>query len=268
MFVPVNCAAITDTLLESELFGHAKGSFTGAVAARKGLFEEADGGTFFFDEIAETSLAFQAKLLRAIQESEIRRVGENKPVPVNVRIIAATNQDLLTSISEKRFRQDLYYRLNVARFQLPALRDRREDLPDLLMFFLEKYNKKMGTKARLDEGVLEALQTYDFPGNIRELEHMIEQAVALVQNGVVTRDDVLPERRPDELANGRTGRTLADVVDTAERQAIEIALRDCDGSREKAAEVLGISATTLWRKMTRLGIVYDNRDHAHSHARS
>jgi two-component system, NtrC family, response regulator HydG len=266
MFVPVNCAAITDTLLESELFGHAKGSFTGAVAARKGLFEEADGGTFFFDEIAETSLAFQAKLLRAIQESEIRRVGENKPVPVNVRIIAATNQDLLTAISEKRFRQDLYYRLNVARFQLPALRDRREDLPDLLLFFLEKYNKKMGTKARLDEGVLEALQSYDFPGNIRELEHMIEQAVALVQSGVVTRDDVLPERRPEEIANGRTGRTLADVVDTAERTAIEAALRDCDGSREKAADVLGISATTLWRKMTRLGIVYDS--HGTSHGRN
>ena len=259
MFVPVNCAAITDTLLESELFGHAKGSFTGAIAARKGLFEEAEGGTFFFDEIAETSPAFQAKLLRVIQESEIRRVGENKPIQVDVRIIAATNQDLLTAIAEKRFRQDLYYRLNVARFQLHALRERREDLPDLLTYFMEKYNKKMGTKARLDEGVLEALNTYDFPGNIRELEHMIEQAVALVQNGIVTRDDVLPERRPDDPAASRTGRILADVVDAAERGAIEGALRDCDGSREKAAEVLGISATTLWRKMTRLGIVYDSR---------
>jgi len=259
MFVPVNCAAITDTLLESELFGHAKGSFTGAINARKGLFEEAEGGTFFFDEIAETSPAFQAKLLRVIQESEIRRVGENKPIQVDVRIIAATNQDLLTAIAEKRFRQDLYYRLNVARFQLPALRDRREDLPDLLSFFMEKYNKKMQTKARLDEGVLEALSTYDFPGNIRELEHMIEQAVALVQNGVVTRDDVLPERRPDDPNSVRTGRTLADVVDNAERQAIEGALRDEGGSREKAAELLGISATTLWRKMTRLGIVYDAR---------
>ena len=259
MFVPVNCAAIVDTLLESELFGHAKGSFTGAVNARKGLFEEADGGTFFFDEIAETSPAFQAKLLRVIQEGEIRRVGENKPIQVDVRIIAATNQDLLTAIAEKRFRQDLYYRLNVARFQLHALRERREDLPDLLAFFMEKYNKKMGTRARLDEGVLEALSTYDFPGNIRELEHMIEQAVALVQNGVVTRDDVLPERRPDEPGNVRNGRTLADVVDGAERQAIEGALRDEGGSREKAAELLGISATTLWRKMTRLRIVYDAR---------
>jgi two-component system, NtrC family, response regulator HydG len=259
MFVPVNCAAITDTLLESELFGHAKGAFTGAVAARKGLFEEADGGTFFFDEIGETSLAFQAKLLRAIQENEVRRVGENKAIQVDVRIIAATNQDLLTSIAEKRFRQDLYYRLNVARFQLPALRDRREDLPDLAAFFLEKYNRKMGTKARLDESVLESFNVYDFPGNIRELEHMIEQAVALVQNGVITRDDVLPAKRQDDTSGARSGRTLADVVDDAERQAIGTALRDCDGSRERAADLLAISPTTLWRKMTRLGIVYENR---------
>lgn len=260
MFVPVNCAAITDTLLESELFGHAKGSFTGAVSARKGLFEEADGGTFFFDEIAETSLAFQAKLLRAIQENEVRRVGENKPIQVNVRIIAATNQDLLTAIAEKRFRQDLYYRLNVARFQLPPLRERREDLGDLTSYFLDKYNKKMGTKARLDESVLEALYKYDFPGNIRELEHMIEQAVALVQNGVITKDDLLPAAKTQsEGGSARTGRTLADVVDGAERQAIEGALRESDGNREKAADLLGISATTLWRKMTRLGIAYESR---------
>src|SRR6185295_6424731 len=154
-------------------------------SARKGLFEEADGGTFFFDEISETPLSFQAKLLRAIQEGEIRRLGENKAIHVDVRIIAATNQDLLTAIAEKRFRQDLYYRLNVARFQLPPLRERREDLPDLLTYFIEKYNRKMGTKARLDETVFDALQQYDFPGNIRELEHMIEQAVALVQSGVI-----------------------------------------------------------------------------------
>ncbi|MCL2723915.1 MAG: sigma-54 dependent transcriptional regulator [Polyangiaceae bacterium] len=256
MFVPINCAAITDTLLESELFGHAKGAFTGAINARKGLFEEADGGTFFFDEIAETSLTFQAKLLRAIQENEVRRVGENRPIQVNVRIIAATNQDLLTAIAEKRFRQDLYYRLNVARFQLPALRERHEDLPDLLSYFLDKYNRKMGTKTRLDEGVLEALSTYDFPGNIRELEHMIEQAVALVQDGIITRDDVMPQ--PEEPARGSRppGHTLSEIVDGAERQAIETALRESDGSREKAADLLRISATTLWRKMTRLGITY------------
>src|SRR3954464_11150571 len=176
-FIPVNCAAISETLLESELFGHARGSFTGAASARKGLFEEADGGTFFFDEIAETPLTFQAKLLRAIQENEIRRVGENKAIHVDVRIIAATNQDLLTAIAEKRFRQDLYYRLNVARFQLPPLRDRREDIAVLLEFFLEKYNRKMNTRARFSDGVVEAVTAFDFPGNIRELENMVEQAV-------------------------------------------------------------------------------------------
>jgi two-component system response regulator HydG len=260
-FVPVNCAAITETLLESELFGHAKGAFTGAVTARKGLFEEADGGTFFFDEIAETPLAFQAKLLRAIQESEVRRVGENKPIRVDVRIVAATNQDLLTAIAEKRFRQDLYYRLNVARFQLPPLRERREDVPDLLNFFLEKYNKKMGVRARVHENVLEALGQYDFPGNVRELEHMLEQAVALVQDGVITADDLLPP--PSSTVGARVavsgGHTLADVVDAAERSAIEAALRECDGNRERAAEILAISPTTLWRKMTRLGITFEGR---------
>ena len=259
-FVPVNCAAITETLLESELFGHAKGSFTGAVSARKGLFEEADGGTFFFDEIAETPITFQAKLLRAIQENEVRRVGENKPIRVNVRIIAATNQDLLTAVAEKRFRQDLYYRLNVARFQLPPLRERREDVSDLISHFMEKYSRKMGVRPKLQENVVEGLLHYEFPGNIRELEHMIEQAVALVQNGVITVDDLLPPPSLQvQYATGAGGRSLADVVDGAERNAIEVALRESDGSRERAAEVLGISPTTLWRKMTRLGITFDGR---------
>lgn len=257
-FVPLNCAAITETLLESELFGHARGSFTGAVKARKGLFEEADGGTFFFDEISETSLSFQAKLLRAIQEHEIRRVGENKPIQVDVRIIAATNQDLLKAIAEKRFRQDLYYRLNVARFQLPPLRERVEDLPDLLAYFLDRYNKKMGHKARIADSALEALERYDFPGNVRELEHMIEQAVALVHDGIITADDLMPPAPSTSQPATQAGvRTLATVVDTAERTAIESALRECDGSREKAAEILDISPTTLWRKMTRLGITYE-----------
>jgi two-component system response regulator HydG len=254
MFVPVNCAAITETLLESELFGHARGSFTGAVTARKGLFEEADGGTFFFDEIGETPLTFQAKLLRAIQENEIRRVGENKAIRVNVRIIAATNQDLPKSVAEKRFRQDLYYRLNVARFHMPALRERREDLPDLVSHFLDKYNKKVGVRARLHESAMDALTRYNFPGNIRELEHMIEQSVALVQNGIITTDDLLP---PPPKTAGRApdaGNSLADVVDAAERGAIESALQETEGSRERAAELLAISPTTLWRKMTRLGI--------------
>ena len=255
-FVTVNCAAITETLLEGELFGHARGSFTGAVSARKGLMEEADGGTFFFDEISETPLSFQAKLLRAIQEHEIRRVGENKPIKVDVRIIAATNQDLLTAIAEKRFRQDLYYRLNVARFELPPLRERKEDIPLLVQFFLEKYNRKNGTRARIGEGVFEALAQHDFPGNVRELENLVEQGVALSGGGVVGLDEVqLHPKRPDS----GTGRTLAEVVDAAEKEAIDAALRECDGNRERAAEILDISPTTLWRKMTRLGITFEAR---------
>ncbi|MFO0658670.1 MAG: sigma-54 dependent transcriptional regulator [Polyangiaceae bacterium] len=254
-FVPVNCAAISETLLESELFGHARGSFTGAVSARKGLFEEADGGTFFFDEIAETPPSFQAKLLRVIQEGEIRRIGENRAIKVDVRIIAATNQDLNLAIAEKRFRQDLYYRLNVARFQLPPLRERKEDIPLLCEYFIDKFNKKMNRRSKLGDGVLEAVMKYDFPGNIRELENMVEQAVALSGGGVITVDDILPDAgRPITMANDRS---LASVVDTAERQAIENALRECDGSRERAAEMLGISPTTLWRKMTRLQISFE-----------
>src|SRR5215510_6310035 len=151
-FVTVNCAAISETLLESELFGHVRGAFTGAVSARKGLFEEANGGTFFFDEIAETPPSFQAKLLRAIQEGEIRRLGDNKPIHVDVRIVAATNQDLKVSIEEKRFRQDLYYRLNVARFILPALRDRREDVLLLVEHFIDKFARKMDKRVIVGEG--------------------------------------------------------------------------------------------------------------------
>ena len=256
-FVTVNCAAITETLLESELFGHARGAFTGAVSARKGLFEEADGGTFFFDEIAETTPSFQAKLLRAIQEGEIRRIGENKPIHVDNRVIAATNMDLGTAVDERRFRRDLYYRLNVARFHLPPLRERREDIPLLVQFFLDKYNKKMNGRSRVGEGVMERLVAYDYPGNVRELENMVEQAVALASGGVITGDDILPQAPRKSSSN--KGRTLADIVDEAEREAVEAALRAFDGSRERAAEALDISPTTLWRKMTRLGITFESR---------
>jgi two-component system response regulator HydG len=256
-FVTVNCAAITETLLESELFGYARGAFTGAVSARKGLFEEADGGTFFFDEIAETTPAFQAKLLRAIQEGEIRRVGENKPIRVDVRVVAATNIDLSQAVADRRFRQDLYYRLNVVRFVLPPLRERREDIPLLLEFFLAKYTRKMGRRARLGEGVMDRLLGYAFPGNVRELENLVEQAVALCTNGVIGVDDMLPEE--PRAVDATAGRTLADIVDDAQRQAIETALRNSDGSRERAAELLDISPTTLWRKMSRLGINIESR---------
>jgi two-component system response regulator HydG len=263
-FVSVNCAAISETLLESELFGHARGAFTGAISARKGLFEEANGGTFFFDEIAETPPSFQAKLLRAIQEGEIRRLGDNKPIHVDVRIVAATNQDLKLAIEEKRFRQDLYYRLNVARFILPPLRERREDIPGLVDHFVDKFAKKMTRHVVIGEGVMDYLVNYEFPGNIRELENMVEQGVALAVNGIVQRDDVIPpeiqlsRRAPSPEAGGTEGsaRSLQDVVDEAERRAIEAILRELDGNKERAAEVLGLSSTTLWRKMKRLNVTW------------
>ncbi len=257
-FVPVNCAAISETLLESELFGHVRGAFTGAVSSRKGLFEEANGGTFFFDEIAETPPAFQAKLLRAIQEGEIRRLGDNKPIHVDVRIIAATNQDLKSSIADKRFREDLYYRLNVARFQLPPLRERREDIPLLVDFFLAKYGRKMRRRAKVGEGVLDFLMSYDFPGNIRELENLIEQGVALADEGTIRHEDIVPpEMEGVPGAAGAGGHMqLQDVVDEAEREYIERTLREVDGNKERAAEMLGLSSTTLWRKMKRLNVVW------------
>jgi two-component system response regulator HydG len=258
-FITVNCAAITETLLESELFGHVRGAFTGAIAARKGLFEEANGGTFFFDEIAETPPSFQAKLLRAIQEGEIRRLGENKPIHVDVRIIAATNQELQEAIAEKRFRQDLFYRLAVARFILPPLRERREDIPLLTDHFVQKFSKKMRRNVQLGEGVMDYLMRYDYPGNIRELENMVEQSVALAVDGAIRLDDVVPpearQRQEAALRETNTAReTLQDVVDRAEKDAIEAVLQEVEGNKERAAEVLGLSATTLWRKMKRLNV--------------
>ena len=255
-FVTINCAAVSETLLESELFGHVRGAYTGAVTSRRGLFEEANGGTFFFDEIAETQPAFQAKLLRAIQEGEIRRLGDNKPTKVDVRIIAATNQDLQEAISDKRFRLDLYYRLNVARFVLPPLRDRREDIPLLVEHFMAKYTRKMRRQVDLGDGVVDYLQRYEFPGNIRELENMIEQGVALAVGGRVRLDDIVPpeiQQRVPPLSMAPT-RSLHEAVDRAEREAISVVLREVDGNRERAAEILGLSGTTLWRKMRRLSI--------------
>ncbi|MEM1029024.1 MAG: sigma-54 dependent transcriptional regulator [Myxococcota bacterium] len=253
-FVPVNCAAITETLLESELFGHAKGAFTGAVSARKGLFEEAQGGTFFFDEIAETSMPFQAKLLRLLESREVRRIGENNPIKVDARIIAATNKDLRQAVAAKQFREDLYYRLNVVRFILPPLRERKEDVPLLLEFFIQKYNTKHNKRVRTTEDVHEVLMAQDFPGNVRELENLIEQAVALAPGDQIIVEDLVPLDLPSESHPTTARTTLAAVVEQAERGAIEAALEESDGNRERAAEILEISGTTLWRKMNRLRI--------------
>ena len=253
-FVPVNCAAITETLLESELFGHARGAFTGAIRARVGLFEEATGGTLFIDEIGETTPGFQAKLLRALQDGEIRRVGESAPVKVDVRIIAATNQDLRRAIAEKRFREDLFYRLNVVPLRIPALRERREDIPLLARHFLERHNRRSGVQKRWTVDALARMLEHEWPGNVRELENVVEQAAALSEG---------MEIRPSDVAFGLEGRmgtaapTLADTVAGAERRAIEAALVRCGGDQGRVARELDISATTLWRKMKRLGIEGD-----------
>jgi two-component system, NtrC family, response regulator HydG len=255
-FVPVNCAAISETLLESELFGHVKGAFTGAVKLRQGLFEEASGGTFFFDEIAETTPAFQAKLLRVIQEHEIRRVGDNASIPVDVRVIAATNRDLKEAIAEKRFREDLFYRLNVVPLHAPPLRERKEDVPLLAQHFLTRFNQRNGARRTLTQGALQKMTSYDFPGNVRELENVVEQAAALAHSEEIDADDVFIETRAAPAVAPSAGgvRTLAQEVDEAERRAIEAAMQRNEGQLEKVARELDVSSTTLWRKMKRLGM--------------
>jgi two-component system response regulator HydG len=255
-FVPVNCAAISETLLESELFGHVKGAFTGAVKLRQGLLEDASGGTFFFDEIAETTPAFQAKLLRVIQEHEIRRVGDNASIQVDVRVIAATNQDLKTAITEKRFREDLYYRLNVVPLLAPPLRERKEDIPLLAQHFLTSFNQRNGTRRTLTQGALLKMAVYDFPGNVRELENIVEQAAALAHSDEIDADDVFVETRTTASTDTPPSgvRTLAREVDSAEKKAIEAAIARNDGLLERVARELDVSTTTLWRKMKRLGL--------------
>jgi two-component system response regulator HydG len=261
-FVAVNCAAMTETLLDSELFGHAKGAFTGAIKARRGLFEEADGGTLFIDEITETALGFQAKLLRAIQEHEIRRIGESTPVKVNVRLVAATNQDLLLAVAEKRFRGDLYYRLNVVPLRVPPLRERIEDVPLLAQHFLSRYNERSGTRRALSPESIEHLCNWSWPGNVRELENAIERAAALAESDELKPSDfpfglepAIPVALTPSGAAVGPPVTLAEAIDAAERAAISASLARNPGDLAQVARELAVSSTTLWRKMKRHGLM-------------
>jgi two-component system response regulator PilR (NtrC family) len=248
-FVSINCGALPDELLESELFGHTRGSFTGAMTAKKGLFEVADGGTIFLDEIGDTSPAMQIKLLRVLQERRIRRVGGTEEAEVNVRVIAATNQDLETMVREKRFREDLFYRINVIQIRMPALREKPEDVPGLALHFLVKYGKIMGKKiTRITEEAMRRLQQHDWPGTVRELENVIERAVALETGDAITADSLSREvsagARPAQEFPAPLGDEGIDLERQLERMRAHFmheALRRANGVQTRAAELLGMS---------------------------
>ncbi len=251
-FVPVNCAAIPDTLLESELFGHVRGAFTDAKMDKRGLFEEAQKGTLFLDEISELPLMLQAKILRAIQEKEIRRVGATKPIPVDVRIIAATNLNLAEEVKAKRFRDDLFYRLNVIELRLPPLRERREDIPMLAEAFLKKCTAARGKQLRgMSESALALLVDYAWPGNVRELENVIERAVTLSRS-----EKIIPEDLPATVQGARGDRRVLDEaaertlpLDAVEKEYIQKILEKTGGNKYQAAHLLGIDRKTLYRKL-------------------
>jgi DNA-binding NtrC family response regulator len=266
-FVAVNCSALAEGLLESELFGHARGAFTGAVAERKGMFEEASGGTIFLDEIGDVSPAMQARLLRVLQEREVVRVGTARPVTVDVRVIAATHRDLEQMVEEGRFRADLYFRLKVFQIRIPELRERVEDIPALAAAAMARWNEKAEPARRvagLSDESLALLQAYDWPGNVRELMAAVEHACIVCEGG-----RILPCHLPEEIregaapeGNGRKpaaeprgeGRRYQARDPESEREAILAALEDAAGNRTKAAAALGMGRTTLWQKLKEYGI--------------
>jgi DNA-binding NtrC family response regulator len=260
-FIKVNCVALPETLLESELFGHEKGAFTGAFKQRKGRFEMADGGTLFLDEIGDISHSVQVKLLRVLQERQFERVGGNETLSVNVRLICATQRDLKEEIRKGSFREDLYYRLNVVPIYLPPLRERREDIFLLADHFINKFSHKMGKEITgLSEEAKTILLTYAFPGNIRELENMLERAVALIKGKVIQAYD-LPEEvcgqaSPvrDICERIRGTKPLASATSVFEKEYIQSVLEKTKGKKGQAAEILGISRKTLWEKIKDLEI--------------
>jgi two-component system, NtrC family, response regulator HupR/HoxA len=250
-FVAQNCGALPETLLESELFGHTRGAFTGATGDRKGLFEEADGGTIFLDEVGEMSPAMQLRLLRTLQESEIRRVGASASRKVNVRVLAATNSDLETDVKEGRFRKDLYYRLSVFPIGLPPLRDRAEDIPSLAEHFLRVYRERARRAVpAISPEAMRCLRAYPFPGNVRELENEIERAVALADPGQPIGPEHLTARIRHGAQDTPPPRTLNDAIEQLKRRMIEDALREC-GSKTRAAERLGLTRQSLQQMLRR-----------------
>jgi two-component system response regulator HydG len=251
-FIPVDCASLTSSLIESELFGHSKGAFTGATQRKTGLIEAADTGTLFLDEIGELPRESQAKLLRVLQEREVRPVGSTESRRVNVRVIAATHRDLVKAMNEGTFRDDLYYRLNVVQLRLPPLREREADIPLLVRAFAEKYGSEWRHICQVSEGALKKLMAYDWPGNVRQLENTIERAMALAEGPVLQAQDLelgvevpafeVPEEKPQDLS-----------LEAIEKNAIYRALRETGGDKLAAAHLLGIGKSTLYRRMRSYG---------------
>jgi len=260
-FIAVNCGAIPENLLESELFGHAKGAFTDAIRMKKGLFEEADGGTLFLDEIGELPGQLQVKLLRVLQDGEIRRIGESKPIQIDVRIVAATVKDLQKEVNEGRFREDLFYRLNVLPLHIPPLRERREDIPLLVHHFIRKYNQAMNKNVKdLDHRAMETLMSYKWYGNVRELENTIERAIVLSE-----KNNIEPDNLPAEIQSYKQ-ESQADTIPDEEysikkaSKSLEInlikkALKKMKGNHTHAARLLEISHRALLYKIKEYGIV-------------
>jgi two-component system response regulator PilR (NtrC family) len=256
-FVPVNCGAIPTELMESEFFGHKKGSFSGAYSDKQGLFQAACGGTLFLDEVADLPLSMQVKLLRALQEKQVRPVGTLKEVRVDVRILSATHRDLGKLVKQGKFREDLFYRINVIDLYIPPLRERTEDIPDLVAKILKKLSSNMPSEyqpPRLSENAMKALKEYAFPGNVRELENILERAITLCENNTIEPDDLqLPQDKPTQ-PNKPKRASLAPLLDNVEKETILNALEQTKGNKTKAAKLLGISFGALRYRLQKFNV--------------
>jgi len=262
-FTPVNCGSFPETILESELFGHEKAAFTGADNSRAGLFEATDGGTLFLDEISETSLSFQVKLLRVLQEQQVRRLGSNTFIPVDVRILAATNQNLAAAIQSGHFREDLYYRISVVTIDLPSLEERSEDIPQLVRHFLKRFGKRNGRQMTISEDAVRLLTSLRWPGNVRELENLIERLAIFSTSDQIAVEDIGRQRAQRVVSGGRAGpsaSTLGAKLQDIERQEILQALRESRGNKALAARKLGVERKTLYDKARRLAIDLGSKD--------
>ncbi len=258
-FVPVNCTAIPEALMESELFGHTKGSFTGAVADKKGLFEEAHGGTIFLDEIGDLSLPLQAKLLRVLQDKQIRPVGDSQLKQIDVRIVAATHRDLKIMVKDGKFREDLFYRLNVLPVLVPPLRDRTQDIPVLVEAFITKYSAQNNSRVRgLTAEAMAALMGHPWPGNVRELENLVERAVVLCPNEMIDKKDIMGTVVEEAKQDIEQLFTDTPTLEAIEERYIKLILGQMNNQKDKAAKILGINRRTLYRKERAYGMVSDD----------